>query len=67
MELLLENKWTNKSKNRICRAVFFGRVLGYGTLKFVGSGTSKLYMKNISNPAIMKIEFENIIDETHSN
>ncbi len=61
---------TNELINQKIESVeqfFFGRVLGYGTLKFVGSGTSKLYMKNISNPAIMKIEFENIIDETHSN
>lgn len=62
---------TNELRNQKIESVsveqgLFGRMLGYGTLKFVGSGASRLYMRNISNPAMMKIECENIIDETHT-
>lgn len=63
---------TNELRNQKIESIsisqgFFGRMLGYGTLIFVGSGTSRVYMRNISNPAMKKAEFESIIETSLEN
>lgn len=63
---------TNELRNQKIESIsiaqgFFGRMLGYGTLIFVGSGTSRVYMRNISSPAMKKAEFESIIEASLEN
>ena len=41
----------------------FGRLLGYGTLLFSGTGTTRMDFKDVKDPVFVKSKFEDIIEK----